>query len=72
MASLVQSDIHSDINTEEPTTIGYYIVKYVSSTFILQDDITSGRQGSNAAKLDVQTECLIIMKEKSNWYWEHK
>ena len=72
MASLVHSDTHIEINTEDHTTMGYCVVKYMPGTFILKDKITLDRQVSKVVNIYVQTEYLTNMKEKSNWYWEHK
>ena len=37
MASLLQLDKYGAINTADPTTIGYFLIKYVSEPYILQE-----------------------------------
>ena len=38
MASLVQSGKHGDINTTYTLTMEYYVLKFVSEAYNLQDD----------------------------------
>ena len=71
MASLVQYGKYGAINTAGLTTLGYCVVKYVSDTFTLQEEITTNGQLSKAGELSVREEYLSCMTEKTNWYWEH-
>ena len=51
MASLVYTGKYGAINAEDTTTLGYYIVNYVSEPFTLQYDITAYGHVSNAGEL---------------------
>ena len=44
MASLIQSGNYRSINATETSTMVYYVVKFVSEAYNLQDDTTSDRQ----------------------------
>ena len=54
MASLVQLGKYSDINAADPTTMGYYVIKYLSETYTLQEDQTRYGKVSKASKLVVK------------------
>ena len=41
MTSLVQNGWYGLINAAYTTTLGYYVVKYISENFTLQDDIAT-------------------------------
>ena len=46
MVSLLQTRKYSAINVVDPTTIGYYVLKYAYDTVTLQEDIkTYGQLG---------------------------
>ena len=49
--------------------MGYYVVKYMSNNFILQEETDTYCQMSKAGELEVRYEYLIIMNAKKNWYW---
>ena len=40
MASLVQYDKHGAINTDSTTTNGYYVIKFISGSYTLQNNTT--------------------------------
>ena len=58
--------------TTDTKITGDYVVMYVSDAFILQEDITTNWQVSRKVELNVRSEYLRSMKEKSNWYLELK
>ena len=72
MTSFFQSSKYSAINTEDPTIMGYYIVKYVSEAFALNEYIINDRKVSSTVELALQAEYLGILKANKNWYWEQK
>ena len=61
---MVQTGKYGATNSEDPTTLGYYVVKYVSDNFTLQEDITNDGKVSNPGELLVKAKYPIIMKEK--------
>ena len=67
MKSLVQTGKHGAINAADPMTMGYYVVKYVSDAFKLQEDITTYGQVSNAGEMLFISEYLSIIKAKKKY-----
>ena len=56
------------INESYPTTMVYYVLRYFSDVFTLQEDIKADWQVSNSGELVSGAEYLSIMKSKKNWY----
>ena len=54
MESLVQTGKYGSINAADLTTIGYYVVKYVSYTFTLEEYITTDGKVSRADEMLVR------------------
>ena len=44
MESLVKSGKYAAMNTTETSTMGYYVIEFVSEAYNLQDDTTCDRQ----------------------------
>ena len=44
MASLVQSGMYGDINTDKTTKNGFYIIQFISEAYTLQNNTTIDRQ----------------------------
>ena len=72
MASLEQTAMYSAINTIDPTTMGYYVVKLIYNTLKLQEDTNRDKQWIKSGEVEVITKYLIIMKEKNNYYWKQE
>ena len=66
--SLVQNVKYGMINTIDPTTMVYYVAKFLSEPYKLQDNKTVDKQVIKAVELIVKTDYLIIMKSNKNWY----
>ena len=58
------------INALDPETMGYYVVNYLSETYILQGDQTTDGQVNKAGALVGKAEYLSFMKSKTNCYWQ--
>ena len=54
MASFVQSVKYGAINTDGTTTNGYYIIKFISEAYMLQNSTTIDRQVISTGKLVVK------------------
>ena len=67
---MVHTSKNVAINEEYTTTLGYYIVKYVSDTFTLHGDIIEDGRVNNAGEMEIIAEYLSIMKSKTNCYWQ--
>ena len=72
MTSLTNTGKYGAINKAYPTTMIYYVVKYMDEYFTLQEDITTDRQISKIGELALIYYYLRIMNYKTNCYWEHK
>ena len=71
MVSLVQKGKYCVTNVVDPKKKGYYVMKYVSDAFKLQEDITTNRQDSKVGELTVRDEYLSCMKSKKKQYWKN-
>ena len=60
----VQSGKYGAIYAADPKTMAYYVVKYVSDAFTLQEYITTNNKVSNAVELAVRAEYLSSTKEE--------
>ena len=68
MSALVQNGEYGAINTEDTTTMGYYVVKLLLAPYKLQDDKTVNNQAIKSGELIVKAEYLSIIKFNINWY----
>ena len=58
MDSLGQSGKYGTINTTDTSTMGYYVIKFVSEAYTLQEDTTYNRQIFSAGQLLVKAQYL--------------
>ena len=70
MASLVQCGKYSDMNKTYPTNMGYYMVKYVSDAYTLQEDTTCDGKISISGERFVKAKYMSCTKATTKWYWE--
>ena len=61
MSLIVQNGKYDAVNTAYLTTLGYYVVKFVSEPYMLQVNKTMSNQVINSGDLIVNTVSLIIM-----------
>ena len=59
MASLVQSFMYGAINTDYTTTIGFYVIKFLSEEYTLQNNT-------------IIDEYICSMQENTNCYWKQQ
>ena len=52
--------------------MGYYVIKFVSEAYTLQDDTEHGGKISSADEVVVKAQYLRCMQENTNWYLEHR
>ena len=72
MASLVQSVMHGSINTDDTTTNGSYVIKFVSEAYMLQNNTKKIGEVISARELFVKAQYLCSVQEKNNWYWQQQ
>ena len=63
-SSIVHLGKYGDINAEYPTTMSYYVIRYLAEPYTLQVDQTAYGKVSKADELLVKSEYLSIMKGK--------
>ena len=51
MAALVQTNKYGDINTTYTTTMGYYVIKFMSEAYTLQEETAYSGQISTSGEL---------------------
>ena len=66
MVSLLNTGKYDAINSEDPTMLGYYILKYLYAPFTLQYYITTYGRVGKAGGLVVKSEYFSIMTSKTN------
>ena len=64
MDFIVQLGKYGAINAEDPTKMGYYVIKYLYKPYTLHEDRTIYGQVSKAGEPVVKSEYLSIMKAK--------
>ena len=62
IASLAQLGKYGAINAADPTTMGYYVIKYLSEPCTLQEDQATDGQLSKSSEPVFKSEYLTIMK----------
>ena len=72
MASLVKSGMYGDIKNDDTTTNGFYVIKFLSDAYTLQNNTTIYRQVVSAGKLIVKAKYLCSIQEKTNCYWKQQ
>ena len=61
MASLVRPGKYGAMKTTDTSTMRYYMIKFISESYTLQEDTTCGRQIISAGELIVKAQYLICM-----------
>ena len=70
MASLVQYGKYDSINTSVTRTSGYYVIKFISEAYTLQNNTKIDGKMISAGELVIKAQYLCSSQEKTNWYWE--
>ena len=72
MVSLVQSIKYGNMNKIDATTMGYYVIKFVSDAYNLQEDITCDRNIGKYGEIIVNSQYLSCMQEETKCHWGGK
>ena len=70
MASLFQSGMYGDINTDDTTTYGLYVIQFLSEAYTLHYNTTIGVNVISSGELVIKAQYIFSMQENTNWYWE--
>ena len=62
MAPLIQSGKYGTMNTTDTSTMGYYVINFVSEAYTLKYDTTCDGKISSAGELIVKTQHLRCMQ----------
>ena len=68
MAALVQNGHYGDINTTYTTTKGYYVIKFLSEYYTLQEYTHCDVQIVTAGEPVVKLQYTNCMQENTKWY----
>ena len=69
MASLVLSGKYCAIKPSDKTTNGYYVIKFISESYTLQNNTKIYGKNITAGELVVKVQYLCYMQESNNCYW---
>ena len=72
MAALVKTGQYGDINTTDPSIMGYYGIKLMSEPYTLQEETNRDGKICTYGELFVKYQHMHCIKENMNWYWEQK
>ena len=67
MASLLESVKYVAINTTDMTTNGFYVIKFISEAYTLQDNTTIYGQIITVGKLVAKAQNICYMQVHTNW-----
>ena len=70
MSEIVHNGKYGSINTVDPTTIVYYVVRFLLESYTLQDDKTVDNKVIDSGELIVKMEYISIMRSNTNWHWK--
>ena len=70
MASLVQSGMYDKLNIDDTITNRFYVIKFLSYAYTLQNNTTIYGQVISARELVVKAQYLCSIQENTNWYWK--
>ena len=60
--------MYGAINTDDTTTNGFYVIKFLSEAYTLKNNTTIDGQFISAGGLVFKAQYLISMQENTNWY----
>ena len=72
MASLVQSDMHDYINTDDNTSNGFYVIKVLLEAYTLQITTTIVGNFISDGELVVKAQYIFTMQENTNCNWKQQ
>ena len=68
MALLVKSGMYGDINTNDTTTNGFYVIQNISEEYTLQNNTTIYGQVISAYGIVFKSQYIFCMQKITNWY----
>ena len=71
-ALLVQSGMYGDINPDETTANLFYVIKFISDAYMLQNNTTIDRTFISSGELFVKAQYLCSVQENTNLYWKQQ
>ena len=69
MEFIARTDKYYYASTTDPTTMGYYVVKFLSIAMTLQEEKTKYGKTFKSGELTFTAEYLSIIKSMTNYYW---
>ena len=68
MTWLFQSGKYGAINTADTSTTIFYVMKFISEAYMLQNNTTVEGKNICAGELGVKAQYIYSIHENSNWY----
>ena len=68
MSALAHNGKYGVINTSDSIIMVYYVVKFLSEPYMLQDDKKVDKQFRKEGEIIAKSGYLCIMKYNTNWY----
>ena len=70
MDVLVQTGQYYSINTTNTGTMGYYVIKFMSEPYILQEETMYNGKISTAGEIVIKYQYINCMQYNTRLYWE--
>ena len=70
MDALVKTDEYCSINTTYTTTTRYYMIKFISEPYTLQEETLCDEKIISDGKIVVKVQYMNCMQDNTKWYWE--
>ena len=70
MSALVQTGKYGAINTTYTTAMVYYVIKFLSEGYTLQEETTCDGKIITAGELVFKAQYMNCMQDNKKWYWE--
>ena len=68
MDSLIQSIKNGSIDTSDTSKNEYYVIKFISEAYTMQNNTTIGGNIITAGELFVKTQYICSIQDITNWY----
>ena len=68
MAEFLQTGKYGDISTTYKTKMGYYVIKFISEAYTLQQETTCHGKIGTAGELVLKLKYIKCMQFNTKWY----
>ena len=64
--------MYSAVNTDDNTSNGLYVIKFLSEEYTLQNNTTIYGKFISTGELVVKSQYICSMQENTNWHWKQQ